>query len=124
MSNSVLTAFNNHFSEFVKDIRRVFPDDEDIETAETAINKLRKANPRILIKSFKTYVTDPYASQIDSGDITFFINTDYSMDIGENKLILNKIDALRGPVSQMNKDDQEKVMKYIQNLKKLASMYN
>jgi hypothetical protein len=124
MSNSVLTAFNNHFSEFVKDIRRVFPDDEDIETAETAINRLRKANPRIIITSFKSYVIDPYSSQIDSGDISFFINTDYTMDIGDNKMILNKIDALRGPVSQMNKEEQNKVMKYIQNLKKLANMYN
>lgn len=124
MSNSVLTAFNNHFSEFVKDIRRVFPDDEDIETAETAINRLRKANPRIIITSFKSYVIDQYSSQIDSGDISFFINTDYTMDIGDNKMILNKIDALRGPVSQMNKEEQNKVMKYIQNLKKLANMYN
>lgn len=124
MSSQILSAFNNHFTEFVQDIKRVFPDDNDIATAETALGHMRKANPRIILLGFKNYVSNPYASQIEAGDITFFINNNYNEAIGDNSVILEKIDALRGPVSQMNEEDQTKAMKYIQNLKKLADLYN
>jgi hypothetical protein len=39
-------------------------------------------------------------------------------------MILEKIDCLRKPVKEMGKDDQAKVMKYLQNLSKLCEMYN
>jgi len=38
-------------------------------------------------------------------------------------MILEKIDCLRGPVRNMNNEDQQKVMKYLQNLTKLSDMY-
>jgi hypothetical protein len=124
MSNPVIAAFNNHFEEFVTDIQRVFPEDEDIATAKLALQKLRKANPRLILISFKQYVLEPYAQQIDDGDISFFIKNDYSSVIGDNRLILDKIEALRGPVSKMKNEELEKVVGYLRNLKQLAKLYN
>lgn len=125
--SSILTAFNNHFTEFVQDIRNVFPDDIEIATAETALLRLRKANPRLIIVIFKEYVSDRYKSQIDNDDLDYFVSKDYSQDIslqGHTATILQKIDALRGPISQMSTENKKKVLKYIQNLCKLSELYN
>lgn len=124
--SQILSAFNDHFTEFVDDIKRVFPNDVDIATAANALAKLRKANPKIIIMAFKQFVSSPYKKEIESGEIEFFINKDYSQDIGGDSasLILSKIDLLRKPVSEMNESEQEKVIKYLQNLTKLADLYN
>lgn len=124
--SQILSAFNDHFTEFVDDIKRVFPNDVDIATAANALAKLRKANPKIIIMAFKQFVSSPYKKEIESGEIDFFINKDYSQDIGGDSasLILSKIDLLRKPVSEMNESEQQKVIKYLQNLTKLADLYN
>ena len=125
--SQILTAFNDHFSEFVKDIQLVFPDNADVATLYSAISKVRKINPKLIIKAFNEYVVGSYSEQIVQGDINFFINNDYKNDLNNVKssnMILEKIDCLRKPVKEMGKDDQVKVMKYLQNLNKLCEMYS
>lgn len=126
--SQLLSAFNDHFMQFVEDIQLVFPDNSDIATVSLALGKLRKANPRLLIMSFKEHVVSGYRKEIEKGDINFFINNDYQKDlnnigVGSSNQILEKIDCLRGPVREMNKSDQDKVIKYMQNLLKLSDMY-
>jgi hypothetical protein len=125
MTTNLLSVFNDHFSEFVNDIQSVFPDDPDILTGKNALLALRKANPKLLVKIWVTYVITPYKLQIDSGDINFFINKDYSSDLMKSDnadKIMESIDRLRNPVKQMTPENQAKTMKYIQNLSKLALM--
>lgn len=123
--SQILTAFNNHFTEFVDDVKRVFPEDVEIATAANVLSQLRKANPKIILLSFKTWVLLPYKKEIEAGELDFFINKDYSKDVGGDSasIILEKIDTLRKPISEMSDKDQKKVIKYIQNLSKLADMY-
>jgi hypothetical protein len=123
---TLLSAFNNHFSEFIEDIRRVFPENEDIETAETAFQRLRKANPKMLIMIFKEYVADHYQTQIEQGDLNYFISKDYSQDVSstsQSYTILQKIDSLREPIRNMSYENQKKVLQYLKNLCKLSQMY-
>ena len=47
--NNLLTAFNDHFVEFLSDIQRVFPEDVDILTAKNALLTIRKTNPKIIV---------------------------------------------------------------------------
>ena len=125
MATNLLTVFNDHFSEFVNDIQNVFPDDADILTAKNALIAIRKANPKLLVKIWITYVVTPYKLQIEAGDINFFISKDYSDDLLKNDnadKIMESIDRLRRPVKQMTPENQAKTMKYIQNLTKLALM--
>jgi len=125
MATNLLSVFNDHFSEFVNDIHSVFPDDADILTAKNALIAIRKANPKLLVKIWVTYVSTPYKEQIEAGDINFFINKDYSTDLVKNDnadKIMESIDRLRNPVKQMSTENQAKTMKYIQNLSKLALM--
>jgi hypothetical protein len=118
-----LTIFNDHFAEFVNDIQNVFPEDPDILTAKNALLTIRKANPKLLVKIWLTYVYQPYKLQIEAGNIQFFLTKDYSTDFERSSnadKIMESIDRLRNPVKQMSQENQAKTMKYIQNLSKLA----
>ena len=77
----ILAAFNDHFIQFVEDIQLVFPDNTDIASVSLALGKLRKANPRLLIMSFKEHVVSGYRNEIEKGDINFFITNDYQKDL-------------------------------------------
>ncbi len=124
MSN-ILTAFNEHFLEFLNDIQSVFPEDQDILTAKNALITIRKANPKMIVKIWKAFIGDKYKQQIVAGDIGFFINKDYSEDLSTSKSsdkIMDSINRLREPVRNMNLENQAKTMKYIQNLTKLSAL--
>jgi hypothetical protein len=122
MSN-LLTVFNDHFVEFLNDVHSVFPNDADVLTAKNALMAIRKANPKMLVKIWLQFVVIPYRTQIENGDIHFFIDKDYSQDVSGTDnadKIMQSIDRLRNPVKMMNANDQAKTMKYLQNLSKLA----
>ena len=124
MSN-ILTAFNDHFLDFLNDIQSVFPEDPDILSAKNALTAIRKANPKMIVKIWRSFIADKYREEIASGEIGFFINKDYSNDIssasGSDK-IMESIDRLREPIKNMGPENQTKVMKYIQNLTKLSEL--
>ena len=126
MASNILTAFNDHFVEFVTDIQSVFPEDHDILVAKNSLLAIRKANPKMIVKIWNTYIVGKYKPEIEKGDITFFINKDYSQDLvyaNNPDKIIESIDRLRNPIKSMNPGEQAKTMKYIQNLTKLASIY-
>ena len=127
MNSQILKGFNDHFMELVEDIERVFPDDTDISTVKNSFTELRKANPKMVIKVYKEQIVNLYRNQIEAGNIDFFIDKDYKKDVGniqDSEYILNKINILRDPVRNMEKADQQKVIKYIQNLSKLCDAYH
>ncbi len=120
------TLFNDHFQEFVSAIQTVFPTDPDVLTAKNSLIAIRKANPKLLIKIWNTYIITPYHKQIDAGDIGFFLVKDYANDLanaGNSTQIIDAVNRLRGPVQQMNETEQKNVMKYIQNLSKLSALH-
>jgi len=121
------SIFNNHFSEFMDDLAFIFPNDVDILSAKNSIMLIRKSNPKLLIKIWKNYVVIPYKDQIDAGNFDFFIEKDYSQDLkktdNSNK-IMQAIDKFREPIKSMSKENKEKTMKYVENLSKIANLYN
>ena len=123
--NNILTAFNDHFMDFVSDIQSVFPNDPDILATKTALSAVRKANPKMIVKIWNAYVVGKYKSEIEAGNIDFFINKDYSGDVSSasnSDKIMDSINRLREPIKQMTPENQAKTMKYIQNLTKLSGM--
>jgi len=123
----ILSKFNEHFVEFISDIQAVFPEDVDILSAKNSLLMIKKANPKMIIKIWKTHIVDKYMDQIEMGDISFFINKDYSGDLSKSYFSSNKIiegiDRLRSPIRAMTSENQQKTMKYIQNLTKLSMLY-
>jgi len=124
MSN-ILTAFNDHFLEFLNDVQSVFPEDVDILTAKNALTAIRKANPKMIVKIWRAFIAEKYRDQILAGDIAFFIDKDYGSDVltaQNSDKIMESINRLREPIRNMGPDNQAKVMKYIQNLTKLSEL--
>jgi len=120
----VMKAFLNQFTDFVEDVHSVFPDNADIDSAKTALFLIKKTNPRVLMNAWVTYIVGPYTDKIEGGDIGFFLEKDYAQDLEYmGNAVMQKVDALRGPVRDMGADNQAKSMKYIQNLTKLVMLY-
>ena len=125
MATNLITAFNDHFFEFVDDVQNVFPDDVDILSAKNSFLFARKANPKLIVKIWKSCVVDKYRAEIESGNIQFFIDKDYKNDISVSPYsdkITEAIDRLRNPVKNMDSVNQAKTVKYIQNLTKLSDL--
>jgi accessory colonization factor AcfC len=125
MASNILTAFNDHFMDFVSDIQSVFPNDVDILTAKNSLLAIRKANPKMIVKIWNSCIVSKYKHEIEAGNISFFINKDYSEDVSEaqnSDKIMEIIDKFREPIRQMTAENQSKTMKYIQNLTKLAAL--
>ena len=123
----ILKTFNDHFIEFIEDIIKVFPENSDLVSIKNSFISFRKLNPKLVLGVFRTYVIDKYSGEIDSKNIDFFINKNYESDLQDNSsssMIIEKIDKLRDPVREMSEDNQQKVLKYLQNLKKLCLLYN
>ena len=126
MASPILLAFNNQFTEFMDDIVRVFPSNKDILTTKNMMATLRAGNPRLLVKIWKSFIADPYSTEIENGDISFFIDKDYVSDLqqmGDADKIVRSIDRLRDPIRNMERSNQDACMKYIQNLSKLSTIY-
>ena len=120
----VMKAFLNQFTDFVEDVQNVFPENADIESAKTALFLIKKTNPRVLMNAWVTYIVGPYTDKIEKGDIGFFLEKDYTHDLEYmGNAVMQKVDALRGPVRDMGTENQAKSMKYIQNLTKLAKLH-
>jgi len=126
--DQVVDTFNKHFMEFIIDIERVFPNDSDILSVRKTLSKSLFIMPKTLIRMFNDYFVAMYSTEIDSGDLTFFIENDYRSKHGYKKTddvwIIDKIDILREPVRNMSQEDKEKVIQYLKNLKKLSDLYN
>jgi hypothetical protein len=124
-ASNLLSVYNDHFVEFVTDIQNVFPEDQDILVAKNSLLAIRKANPRMIVKIWKTFIVDKYQKEIEAGNLEFFMEKDYSQDVANadnSGKIMESINRLRGPITQMSDENQQKTMKYIQNLTKLAAL--
>ena len=124
--SSILKGFNNHFMEFVNAVRDYFSDNKDVRATGVALEGIRKVNPKLIMNIWKEYIVDVYSTEIESGEIEFFINKEYKNDLNDlqnSNSVLEAIEKLRDPVKAMPGEDQEKVMKYIQNLTNLSKLY-
>ena len=125
---SLLKAFNNHFKEFMDDIISIFPKDHELKTTKFFLDNILKIKPRMVIEVWKENILDLYKKEIEQGDLDFFINKDYSNDVGmgingNGETILNSIEKMRTKIRDMSDENKAKSVKYIQNLAKLCNLY-
>lgn len=124
-TTNVLNAFNNHFFEFVSDIQTSFPNDADLQTAKNYMSMMRKTNPKMIAKIWQKHIASKYKEEIAKGDLTFFLEKDYTLDIknSENSSqIISCINRFKKPIQEMSAENQAKSMKYIQNLTELSQL--
>ena len=117
--------FCNQLLEFIDDILRVFPNNLDLKTGKTFIVGLTKVSKRKLIGIWKTSVVDVYEEAIMNGDKEYFINKDYSEDLGEGGTdkMMSVIEDIRGLIRNTSEENKDKAIKYLQNLTKICKLY-
>jgi hypothetical protein len=127
----ILKAFTNHLLDLYDDLDRVFPKNVELRNGRTWIELTKKMNPRLLIKGWKEFLNDTYYDKILSGDVNFFLNKDYNEELkkyngGENNNDSYRVffDDIKNKYNSMEGENQTKTLKYIQNLCKLAEIYN
>ena len=125
--STVLKAFNKQFFDFLDDIITVIPSNEEFLIARNSFDTIRKANPTAIAKAWYKFVHNThYGEIISTGDISFFLDKDYSEDLHEvnnQNRILEMIDKIRDPIKSMGPDNLAHSTKYIQNLGKLSGLY-
>lgn len=124
-SDAIVEAFNSHFLEFINDLCSIYPDDQDILKYKGQASNLSKIFPTTLIELWKSY-TYKYLEQINTGDVTYFLNKEYTDDVknlSETTKTLEIIEKLRNKFAIMLEENKKKTVQYIQNLTQLAQMY-
>jgi hypothetical protein len=124
--STLIKGFNTHFFDFLDDVAGIIDNNSDILSSKVFFETIKKANPTIIIKYWYTHVYLPYKDIIDSGDIDFFINKDYILDISKLKnyeQIVKGINNIKISIKKTSKVNQEHSMKYVQNLSKISLMY-
>ena len=119
----IVKGFNKHFDEFIEDVQSIFPEDDEVKTMKDLLFLFKKTNPKLVLEYWNMYISIPYQEPIENGDISFFINKDYSADVTMTDSISSFIERLRGYVKNMTEENQKKSMKYIQNLCNLTKIY-
>ena len=119
----IIKGFNIHFDEFIEDIQSIFPADDEVKIMKDLLFLFKKTNPKLVLEYWNMYISIPYKEPIENGDISFFINKDYSVDVTMTDSVSSFIERLRGYVKNMTEENQKKSMKYIQNLCNLTKLY-
>ena len=111
--------------EFMDDVLRIFPNNLDLKTGKTFIVGLTKVSKKKLVSIWKTSVVDIYEELIMNGDKEYFINKDYSEDLGEGGTdkMMNVIEDVRILMRKTSEENKDKAMKYLQNLTKICKLY-
>ena len=122
----LMKAFNTHFFDFMNDIIRVFPENENIIVAKKSFEMVKRANPTSIIKVWYSHIYLKYADVIDAGNVDFFFDKDYSEDLAtmaNSKEIMKIIDNIREPLRNTSDVNKEHSVEYIKNLTKIAKAY-
>ena len=124
----IVKTFNDHFFEFFEDVLKILPENMHIKTALRSFKTVSDLNKSILIKCWHKFVYSKYTDVIETGDISFFFEKDYSNDVGHltnSNNIMEIINSVRQPVKDAceNPVNKQHVATYIQNLSKLSVAY-
>ena len=124
----IVKTFNDHFFEFFEDVLKILPENMHIKTALRSFKTVSDLNKSILIKCWHKFVYLKYTDVIETGDISFFFEKDYSNDVGHltnSNNIMEIINSVRQPVKDAceNPVNKQHVVTYIQNLSKLSVVY-
>ena len=119
-------GFNNHLSELLESLSEILPENKELKTAIASLATARKANPKLIIMSWKHYVLDKYEENIMSGNLDYFLEKDYSDDVkneADAANILDKIIVIKNTMKTLDKVNLDKTVSYLQNLTKLCKVY-
>ena len=127
----IMTSCLDQIFQLFDDILLVIPNDSDIIAAKVYVSGVKQANPKLILNSWYNAVTLKYKVQIDNGDFDFAINNDYNSDIksyynqssSDFKYFEKMIEKVRDIVKNLDDDNRQKLIKYVQNISNLTLLY-
>jgi len=122
---SLLGAFNAQLVKFIEDISGVLKPEDTAEAIRgvKALKLTLKLTPAIAVKMWQEYARR-YADDIETGNIEGFISRDYKNDLKDKDASwLEACECIRKCAKYLSPINQDKTMKYVQLLTKLANMY-
>lgn len=118
MSRKVLIdTFFNQFTDFLKQLENMYPDDTDFPVFLTTLDLLKSTNPILVVKFVKENIVDLYKDKILNKDESFFLDQDYTK---HGDVDLNIVHKLKKYVKDMSPNSKDVVWKYIELLMKLT----
>lgn len=118
MSKKVLIdTFFNQFTDFLKQLENMYPDDTDFPVFITTLDLLKSTNPILVVKFVKENIVDLYKDKILNKDESFFLDQDYTK---HGDVDLNIVHKLKKYVKDMSPNSKDVVWKYIELLMKLS----
>jgi hypothetical protein len=122
---SLKDLFCTQLLEFMDDIILVFPNNLDIKTGRTFVTGLIKVSKKKLMGIWKTSIVDIYDEAIMNGDKNYFIDKDYSYDLGVRGTdkMMNIVEDIRLLIRDTTEENKNKAIKYLQNLSKICKLY-
>jgi hypothetical protein len=126
MNNAlILSTFIKQMDECIHDIEGIYAMDKRFVKVRLSFETVKKTNPKLILSSWKTHVTDKYDKQIEAGNLEYFLEKNYSEDITEPYTIStdNTINELKNAIGNMSVENKAISLKYVQNLCKLSKLY-
>tara|TARA_B100001093_G_C26719998_1_gene967425 strand:+ start:798 stop:1187 length:390 start_codon:yes stop_codon:yes gene_type:complete len=124
--SSILKAFNNHIIEMLDDLITIYPRNTELRTTKTFIERLKKMNPKGMIKLWYSNVVIKYKTQIMNSDEDFFATKEIDgNDLGEynNDKVRKFLEIMQKEIGKATDSNKQKCFKYLQNLVKLSEIY-
>lgn len=120
MSKKILIdAFFNQFSDFLTELTKAFPEDQDFPAYKAGLQLLKRTNPMIVINAIIEHVT-PYEEMIKTKNSDFFLKHEFSEHTGDDDALQQVIRKLKGLWTTLGPSSQASVWGYINLLLDLA----
>ena len=72
------TIFNSKIIEFLNDLIKIFPDDNDFKMYKNGISLVKLADEKKPLQLYKLFVNDKYKENILTKNEEFFLSHDYN----------------------------------------------
>lgn len=124
----LLKSFHKQLFDFLDDIISIMPDNHALVKSKVYFTTIKQANPTLIIKIWYQYILIPYRDLIESENIDFFLEKDYTEDLQYIPYaadVLRIIDtSIRNPIKEMETENKDKCAKYIKLLSKISDAYS
>jgi hypothetical protein len=129
MTQTLLSEFTNIMLIFIDFVIEKIPDDADLLKAQQHILRIKKINPRLIIRAWNTQIMFKYGKQIIENDFNYFLNIDLQNDIEENvnscdiNSTTDTLDRLRKRISELSECDKSSAMNFVSTLANISNKY-
>jgi hypothetical protein len=116
---SFLKAFSTLLLKFNDELIELFPEETEFNTLKTAIELVKKTNPRLMVEIFRSYI-DLWKTQILSRDESFFMANDYDEITQGDDYFKTLIERLKKHWDTLSENNKNSIWKYLETLIKIA----